>query len=89
MVRYAYRQYWVSSVIKAELEVLKKAGTWGVVERPRGRNIVACKWVLHIKKDVAGKIKCYKARLIAKGFTQVYGVDYYETFTPVAKLASI
>ena len=48
-------------VIKAELEALKKAGTWGVVERLRGRNIVVCKWVLHIKKDVAGKIKCYKA----------------------------
>ena len=47
--------------MKAELEVLKKPGTWGVVERPRGRNIVACKWVLHIKQDVAGKIKCYKA----------------------------
>ena len=47
--------------IKAELKVLKKAGTWGVVERPRGRNIVAGKWVLHIKKDVAGKIEHYKA----------------------------
>ena len=48
-----------------------------------------CKWVLHIKKDVTRKIKRYKAQLIAKVFTQVYGVDYYETFTPVAKLASI
>ena len=47
--------------IKAELEALKKAGTWGVIERLRGRNIVVCKWVLHIKKDVAGKIECYKA----------------------------
>jgi hypothetical protein len=47
--------------IKVELEALKKAGTWGVVERLRGRNIVACKWVLHIKKDAAGKIKHYKA----------------------------
>ena len=75
--------------IKEELEALKKVGTWGVVERLRGRNIVACTWVLHIKKDAAGRIECYKARLIAKGFTQVYGVDYYETFAPVAKLASI
>ena len=75
--------------IKAELEALKMVGTWGVVERPRGRNIVACKWVLHIKKDVARRIECYKARLVAKGFTQVYGLDYYEMFVPVAKLASI
>ena len=74
--------------IKAELEALKKAETWGVVERLRGRNVVVCKWVLHIKKDAAGRIERYKARLIAKGFTQVYGVDYYETFAPVAKLTS-
>ena len=47
-------------VIKVELEALKKAGTWGIIERLRGRNIVACKWVLHIKKDAAGKIECYK-----------------------------
>ena len=47
-------------VIKVELEALKKAETWGIIERLRGRNIVACKWVLHIKKDAAGKIECYK-----------------------------
>ena len=47
--------------IKAELEAVKKAGTWGVVGRPRRRNIVACKWVLHIKKDAARGIERYKA----------------------------
>jgi hypothetical protein len=75
--------------IKVELDVLKKSRTWGVVERPRGQNVVACKWVFRIKKDAAGQIKCYKVRLVAKGFTQVFGVNYYETFAPVTKLASI
>jgi Reverse transcriptase (RNA-dependent DNA polymerase) len=75
--------------IKAELDALKKAGTWGVVERPKGRNVVKNKWVFRIKKDGNGKVECYKARLVAKGFTQVHGVDYHDTWAPVAKLASI
>jgi Reverse transcriptase (RNA-dependent DNA polymerase) len=76
-------------VIKAELDALKKAGTWGVVEQPRGRNIVKNKWVFRIKKDGAGKVEQYKACLVAKGFTQVHRVDYYDIWAPVAKLASI
>jgi len=75
--------------MRVKLNALKKAGTWGVVERPKGRNVVACKWVFRIKKDAAGQIEHYKARLVAKGFTQVFGVDYYKTFAPVAKLALI
>ena len=56
----------------------KRQGLGRVIERPRGRNIVACKWVLHIKKDAAWKIESYKGHLelIAKGFTRVYNVDY-------------
>jgi Reverse transcriptase (RNA-dependent DNA polymerase) len=54
-----------------------------VVERPKGRNIVKNKWVFRIKKDDTGKVERYK------GFTQVHGVDYYDTWAPVAKLASI
>ena len=77
------------AAIEAELNALKKAGTWGTVERPRGQNIVQCKWVFRIKKDVAGRIERYKACLVAKGFTQVHGIDYYDTWAPVAKLASI
>ena len=75
--------------IQEELSTLKKARTWILVERPKGRNIVRNKWVFRIKKDAAGKVERYKVRLIAKGFTQMFGVDYYDTCTPVAKLGSI
>lgn len=74
--------------IQAELESLVANGTWCVVERPASANVVDLKWVLHVKKNAAGEIDKYKARLVARGFTQVYGVDYYETFAPVAKLSS-
>jgi len=75
--------------VDVELENLKAAGTWGVVERPENTNIVDSKWVFRLKKDAEGRIVKWKARLVARGFTQVYGVDYFETFAPVARLASI
>ena len=47
------------------------------------------KWVFCLKKDAEGKVVKWKAQLVARGFTQVHGVDYFETFAPVARLASI
>ncbi len=73
---------------RVELESLVANGTWHIVERPSTGNIVHSKWVLRAKKNAASEIDKYKAHLVAQGFTQVYGVDYYEMFVPVAKLAS-
>src|ERR1700678_2002459 len=75
--------------IEEELATLKAAGTWEVVDAPEGVNIVGSKWVFRAKKDAAGNIVRYKARLVAQGFSQVPGVDYFDTFAPVARLASI
>ena len=75
--------------IKVKLEALREAGTWEIVERPASTNVVDSKWVFRIKKNADGSIDKYKAHLVARGFTQVYGVNYYETFAPVAKLTSI
>ena len=75
--------------IEEELATLKDAGTWEVVDAPKGVNIVGSKWVFRAKKDAAGNVVRYKAHLVAQGFSQVPGVDYFDTFAPVARLASI
>ena len=75
--------------INAELKSLDDAHTWNMVEHPKNTNVVSCKWIFKIKKNAAGKINKYKAHLVAHGFTQQYGVDYHETYTPVARLTSL
>ena len=68
---------------------LKKTGTWIITELPPGKKIISCKWVFAMKHNADGSIKRLKARLVVRGFTQSYGVDYQETFAPVAKLNTI
>ena len=74
--------------IEEELATLKAAGTWRLEEAPPGANIIGSKWVFKAKKDAAGNIARYKARLVAQGFSQIGGVDYDDTYAPVARLAS-
>ena len=63
--------------------------TWTLVPRPIDANVVSCKWVYSLKYNPDGSIARYKARLVARGFSQAYGLDYHETFSPVARLSSI
>ncbi len=75
--------------IQEEIHSLVEARTWEVVEKLEGINVVGSKWVFCLKKDALGRIAQYKARLVAQGFSQVEGIDYFDTYAPVAKLASI
>lgn len=74
--------------IKTELLNCKTNKIWTKVQKPDKRKIIGCRWVFKIKKDENGCIKSYKARIVAKGFTQQEGIDYEETFAAVATSAS-
>lgn len=72
-----------------EMNSLYKNKVWTLVERPKNINIVSNRWVLRIKRKPNGDIDRYRARLVARGFSQVLGVDYNETFSPVVNMVSI
>jgi hypothetical protein len=72
-----------------ELDALSKTYTWDLVDLAPRKFAVGCKWVYKIKTHVDGYAECYKARLVANGFAQKYGIDYEETFASVARLTSV
>ena len=72
-----------------EYNSLLANGTWELTPLPKQRKSVSCKWVFKTKRDAKGDIVRHKARLVARGFSQVYGVDFNETFAPVVKFTTI
>jgi Reverse transcriptase (RNA-dependent DNA polymerase) len=79
---------WVSACDN-ERKAFEQMGVFEIVSRPCDRKIVGSRWVFRIKRGPDGTIQKYKAHVVAQGFTQVEGIDFDETFTPVAKLASL
>lgn len=72
-----------------ELAAINKAEVWDLVPEPPNTNIVSSRWVFARKLNANGEVVCHKARLCARGFTQVEGIDFHETYAPTAKWPSI
>ena len=72
-----------------EMAALHSTGIWDLVVLPFGKFSVGCRWVYIVKVGPDGQVDCLKARLVAKGYTQVYGSNCGDTFSPVAKIAYV
>ncbi|RVW28030.1 Retrovirus-related Pol polyprotein from transposon TNT 1-94 [Vitis vinifera] len=89
VIGYEWSTIWVkmsSLKYQTNRRLLKKNETWELVECPPGKKPVGCRWIYTVKYKADGSIERFKARLVAKGYTQTYGIDYTETFAPVAKI---
>lgn len=82
------REMWVAPM-EVELKKLEERGTWKLVPRPEGVNVIPSKWVLRKKRDTSNEVKKLKARLVAGGHRQKLGVDFDETSSPTIRLETL
>ena len=78
------REQWLAAMA-LEVQSLKAMGTWTLVDRPNSRKVIPGRWVLAVKRDAMGQVERFKARYVVKGFMQVEGLDFNETFAPTCK----
>lgn len=75
--------------MEEKMKALERNKTWEIVDLPKGKKLVGYKWVFTVKYKSDGSVGRYKARLVTKGYTQSYGIDYQETFAPITKMNSV
>ena len=79
---------WKHAMVE-EMTALHSSGTWDLVTLPAGKTLVGCHWVYTVKIGPNVRVDRLKVRLVAKGYTQVYGSGYYDTFSPIVKIAFV
>ena len=72
-----------------EYDFIIRNSVWDVVPRPQGKSVVSSRWLYKVKQAADGSVEKHKARFVARGFSQVEGIDCDETFAPVARYSSI
>ena len=75
--------------MRNEIDALKANNTWEIVKRPVNRDVIDSKWIFHIKHNIDRSVEKRKVRFVARGFTQIPGVDYNETFAPVVSYTAL
>jgi hypothetical protein len=82
------KKEWADAMTE-EYQSIIKNDVWEIVPRPKSKDVVSAKWLFQIKHAADGSIEKYKARFVTHGFSQKEGIDYEETFSPMARYTSI